>query len=230
MLKTVLKNGLKKAFRLTPYDIVKRRNEQGDFDAIDHNSLEAVNSTYSDKKFVKAYVNKAREAFYSDTKELILNAVDPSACRTVGDFGCGVGGFLERLRPEFEHTEMFGYDFSDVTLNEARSAYPRPTYEQYDIYTPPPRRHDLTICSQTLEHLLEPELALKHLIDATEANGLLLLTVPNGRTDTFKGHLQFWSPESWSSWIGRNVKCDHETMVMERGTMGSTNLAALIRP
>lgn len=230
MLPTTVKTGLKSFLKFTPYELRKRKTEEADFDPISHNSRDAVNATYSSKKFVQSYVNHARKAFYRDTKDLILEAKNPETCKVVGDIGCGIGGFLERLMPQYGHCDLYGYDFSEVTLEVAQRNYARPVYEQYDIYTPPTRQHDLTICSQTIEHLLEPELALKHLIEATTFGGLLLITVPNGRTDTFKGHIQFWSPESWEAWIRRNTECDSKTVVMASGTMGSTNLAALIYP
>jgi len=34
--------------------------------------------------------------------------------------------------------------------------------------------------------------------------GILLITVPNGRNDTFAGHINFWSPESWDVFIEEN--------------------------
>jgi len=35
--------------------------------------------------------------------------------------------------------------------------------------------------------------------------GSLLITVPNGRLDTFDGHINFWSPESWEVFIKKNT-------------------------
>ena len=34
--------------------------------------------------------------------------------------------------------------------------------------------------------------------------GILLVTVPNGRIDTFAGHINFWSPESWDIFVAEN--------------------------
>jgi hypothetical protein len=31
--------------------------------------------------------------------------------------------------------------------------------------------------------------------------GIALLTLPKGRTDTFAGHINFWSPESWTVFL-----------------------------
>ncbi|MGB7406939.1 MAG: class I SAM-dependent methyltransferase [Pontixanthobacter sp.] len=230
MATLTLRQLVKKGFAFTPYEIVRKRKVDQNFDAVAHNTLFNVDKLFGDQKFLANYNNPTRTKFHFDTKELVLDAVDPSMVQTIGDFGCGTGDFFSVLMPEFEHCELHGYDFANATLAAARIRNPRAIYHQHDLYEGADRRHDLVICSQTIEHLLEPQMALKTLIDATAPGGLLVLTVPDGRSDTFKGHLQFWSPESWASWIGRHVKAPHEIVVMANGTMGGSNLAAIIRP
>jgi hypothetical protein len=58
---------------------------------------------------------------------------------------------------------------------------------------------DTVFCCETLEHLLIPSKALKNLLNAT--NFKCVLTVPDGRTDTYPGHINFWSEESWGSFL-----------------------------
>jgi hypothetical protein len=36
--------------------------------------------------------------------------------------------------------------------------------------------------------------------------GVLVVTVPDGRNDTFLGHINFWSPESWKIFIEAQCK------------------------
>jgi hypothetical protein len=47
---------------------------------------------------------------------------------------------------------------------------------------------------ETLEHLLHPGEALRNLLEASRR---CILTVPEGRKDSFRGHINFWSLESW---------------------------------
>ena len=35
-------------------------------------------------------------------------------------------------------------------------------------------------------------------------DGVLILSVPNGRNDNFIGHINFWSPESWGIYLKEN--------------------------
>ena len=48
-----------------------------------------------------------------------------------------------------------------------------------------------------------------------------MITVPNGRIDTFEGHINFWSPESWNIFIRGNVsekEFDIETGLLDIST------------
>lgn len=64
----------------------------------------------------------------------------------------------------------------------------------------------MLFCTEVLEHLLFPDKALKNILKMIANNGTLLVTVPNGRTDTYKGHINFWSPESWKVFIETNCE------------------------
>jgi SAM-dependent methyltransferase len=228
-----MKELIKSVLAHTPYKIVRRESTRHgggpSFDAEAHNSVDNVNRLFADQTVLKRYVTAGRLRLYEGTKALMAEARTPSTCATVGDFGCGPGAFFGILSPEYDHCELFGYDFAETTLAAARTLCPRATYEEYDIYTPPPRTHDVVVASQILEHLLEPELALRHLLAATAPGGVLVLTVPDGRVDTYRGHIHFWSPESWRAWIARNVPGEHHTTSIAGGTMGGANLAAVIR-
>jgi hypothetical protein len=58
-------------------------------------------------------------------------------------------------------------------------------------------------------------------------SGVALVTVPNGRLDTFDGHINFWSPESWEVFLKQ--MCDGfsiKTGLMENDL---TNYAVITR-
>ena len=228
MIKRVAKAILAK----TPYKVVKRDvYEYGDTshgDAVTHNSLENMDRLFGDEKFLRGYLTRGRLKLHQRTKDLMIGAKPPAEVTTVADFGCGPADFFELLSPQYDHCTFYGYDFGNSTLAAAKQRYPAGVYEQYNLYDPPPRQHDVVICSQTLEHLTEPELAFRHLLQATKEGGIAIITVPDGRTDTYKGHVQFWSKESWAAWIARNAPRTHETSVIPSGTMGGANLAAII--
>ena len=82
---------------------------------------------------------------------------------------------------------------SDSALELCRKNNPRIRFEKGDLYSPRQERCDLVLCIDTLEHLEYPERAIRNLL----GNGIVCLVVPNGRQDTFEGHIHYWSPESF---------------------------------
>jgi len=60
------------------------------------------------------------------------------------------------------------------------------------------------LSKEVLEHILHPVTAFRNLLEIVMAKGILLITVPNGRYETFSGHINFWSPESWDVFISEN--------------------------
>ena len=45
---------------------------------------------------------------------------------------------------------------------------------------------------------------MKNIIEMMKKDSVCLITVPNGRTDQYEGHINFWSPESWEVFIKAN--------------------------
>ncbi|HYD04421.1 MAG TPA: class I SAM-dependent methyltransferase [Reyranella sp.] len=228
-----MKQLIKGLMEMTPYQIVRRQGpkrnySQDDYDAIAHNSMENMDKLFADDEFLAGYFNAARERLHRATLKLIEEARPAKGQGVVGDFGCGPGDFFTVMAPAYPGYSFYGYDRSEAALAAARQRYPAGQFQSFDIYTPAPRRHDITICSQTIEHLQEPEIALQTLIGATKPGGVLIITVPNGRTDTFRGHINFWSPESWQFWLKRNVSQPFKVSKIDKGTSGGANLAAMI--
>lgn len=105
----------------------------------------------------------------------IANVVSTVRARTASggsvlDLGCG-DMYLKTLLPEFQYTGV------DVDTAKA------PTAICHDLsITPYPfsdASFDTIICSEVLEHLWEPESALKELYRTLKPGGTLVLTVPN---------------------------------------------------
>ena len=166
-----------------------------------NNSREAVDAFFSDANRVGDYLTTDRIAFYDEVAELLRARISVEG-RDVADVGCGTGHLLAELREAKSRT---GYDFSTAALRIARTVCPEAHFEEHDIYDQPTRRFDIVCCCEALEHMFHPTRALGSLWDMVREDGVLLLTVPNGRRDTTLGHINFWSPESWNVFL-------HETL------------------
>jgi len=90
--------------------------------------------------------------------------------------------------------QVFGCDFSEQAISLSSSLIPEGEFFKQDIYEPIKEKYDLIVCMETLEHLLHPDRAILNLADAAPT---VVLTVPEGRKDSFRGHLNFWSKESF---------------------------------
>lgn len=85
-------------------------------------------------------------------------------------------------------------------------------------------KYDVITCTETIEHLTEPEAAVRSLLRSLSSKGVLVLTVPDGRIDHYKNHINFWSPESWKIFANKLSQGAFDVTV---GTVQHPTVAAL---
>ena len=102
---------------------------------------------------------------------------------TVLDVGCGNGIISRGIGRE--GFNVFGIDISDKAIEKARSLtnMPNVRFEQISAeqLVADGKRYDAVICSEVLEHLNQPEKLLQVLYQSLTDNGILIVTVPNGK-------------------------------------------------
>lgn len=170
---------------------------------------EKYNDVWRDARFMGQY-RQGHQAFYDDLLLRMLKEGVLQPATNVIDVGCGPGFFLETLAQRGLGTVLSGCDFSENAVQAAVRNCPEATFFVHDIYEPLDRQYDLLFCTETLEHLLYPARALRQLLAASR---VAVVTVPDGRNDSYIGHINFWSPESWGVFCqeganGRLVKTD----------------------
>jgi SAM-dependent methyltransferase len=102
-------------------------------------------------------------------------------CTHILDIGCGSGHKLAKLHPEFS---VIGVDFG-VNIDSCRSRYPFGQWLSHDLEKPhgdllPPEilKRTLVVCSDVIEHLVDPTgllLTLQHCLEHAPA---VILTTP----------------------------------------------------
>lgn len=99
---------------------------------------------------------------------------------TTLEAGCGNGVGTAILQHAYEpHEKMvIGTDVSPSNVAFASALYPWVDFQVWDILKPSPIKCWNVVCVETLEHVADPLLALKNLIDA--AGMQLLISTPNG--------------------------------------------------
>lgn len=176
---------------------------------IEANSSKSWSDLFNSPKFLRDYVAHGRLDFYDEVASLIKQQTEDASIQKIIDIGCGTGHLLGKLHEKFPDSDFYGADFTQDGLTVAQKIFPKAKYIFYDIYEEKKEwesQFDIVICTEVLEHLLHPAKALKNLISFIKPNGgMLIICVPDGRKDTYSGHIQFWSPESWEVFIDSNL-------------------------
>lgn len=99
------------------------------------------------------------------------------------DVGCGKGELLAEIAARYPGSERYGVDLSTARLREAaeRSGL-RVTLVEADIQKVlpfPGAFFDRIFCTETLEHLKDPERCLREIGRILKADGRAILTLPN---------------------------------------------------
>lgn len=130
--------------------------------------------------------------------------------QNVLEVGCGYSGLVERFLDDgFNYT---GLDISNYITEELSQKYPHVTFVQHDIQLPLPweNKFDLILGLEVLEHVGNPEAALKNLTGALTNGGVLIASVPNPEsripfTDFRRDptHVSVLGQDAWVSLFGQ---------------------------
>lgn len=193
--------------------------------AIEFNSPEQAEEQWSKIGNVKKFFSSSVESFNQEIIRILEQKNIDLRNKKIADIGCGTGQLLKLIAINYNPSHCVGMDFSMSAIKIAQKIYPEAIYKQHNIYNPIHDKFYLITCTEVLEHLLDPEIALRNLLDALEESGWLFITVPDGRKDYFEGHINFWSPESWEHFIMKNS----DNCRFECGKIGRQNLYALLQ-
>lgn len=129
------------------------------------------------------------KGFKNDISEL-MNVAGKKFCQ-ICETGCGEGEISSFIKEMYQNAEIDAFDISERVIAEANERIPGINFYTGNIYTMEVRkpgenekhilnkgRYDLVICSEVLEHLEDPEQALKNIKELCNENGFILLSVP----------------------------------------------------
>jgi len=172
--------------------------------AIEMNEVEVVNRAWSDPKVSHSFKSKPVLRRYQDTLDILEEHAIQLSGRSVVDVGCGNGMLLKILSENYNISSQTGMEYAEAALQLAKSVNPESRYVVHDINFPFKEQYDAVFCTEVLEHILHPVQAFRNILEMVREGGILFITVPNGRVDTYSGHINFWSPESWEVFISEN--------------------------
>lgn len=194
-------------------------------------------SPLSNTRDLRAYLSDARIAFYNGLVDVCEAEGVELSGRRVADIGTGMGYLLRVIGHRYPAAELHGYDTFTEMLDLARMLCPDAVFESESLFSVA-SRFDVVFCTEVLEHMVDPEEALRQLAERVQPSGTLVLTVPDGRRDrgpakalredgtAYWGHVNFWSPESWPLFLRRRLP---EARAIDVGRLVTHKSYAVIR-
>ena len=209
----MIKRIIKKLINARGYSLIKissKNTYSADEDSsyvvvspLKHNSKENMNRYFSNSDNLEKYVN-GRQEFYQKLATKIIGTNSVISKLKICDVGCGPGDLINIIGSKTNDSELFGFDHSEKLIQISEKRFPQIIFKQFDLfedYNSFKSEFDIVICSEVVEHLIGPKTAVKNLLHMVKSSGFLVLSVPEGRKDSYQGHINFWSPESWNQFI-----------------------------
>lgn len=200
-----MKRIIKILLRKIGYEI-RPLNLNGAADSIEYNTPEGTDKFYGNPKLAQDYIKNNVPIHIRNLEVLLHKKRLDFNNKKIIDVGCGTGHCLKRLKAIYANSSLTGIEISDEALQIAQSTAQDILIVKADILKLSiTDKYDLVLCQQVLEHIPDVEVAIFKLWKLVAENGYLIITVPDGRLDSFAGHIHFWSKESFLLLLRKNL-------------------------
>ena len=153
--------------------------------------------------------NNIYQNFGKNLSNFLEKELPVKTFNSILDMGCGSGDVTYALLSAFKCKKLYAFDFSESSveisqerLKSLHIPFECRTQNIYELEG----EFDFILCTEVIEHLELPGLAIQKLLASLSKNGYLVITVPDGRMDRSPGHINFWSQESFETFIKAHVK------------------------
>lgn len=165
--------------------------------AVVDNTQKSFDEFWSDDALTSGYLEVGRQAFFRE----VLSACQPYLHGRVADIGCGSGYVVRALMSSQTITGIYGVDFSAASTKRCRAEVPNGHFVTGDIYrlAYADGVFESVICMETLEHLEQPDHAIRELFRVCKKGGHIIITIPNGALDDYVGHVNFWTQQEFQA-------------------------------
>jgi 2-polyprenyl-3-methyl-5-hydroxy-6-metoxy-1,4-benzoquinol methylase len=105
----------------------------------------------------------------------------PNTCRVLLDVGCGSGGFGRLLRSHRPDMELWAVEPDLASVRAAGDGFDHVIHSEFPTDLLPNARFDVVMFADVLEHMVEPENALRATVKALAQGGIVVASIPNVR-------------------------------------------------
>jgi len=165
--------------------------------------------------------NPISRFFLNNFKSLLLEQIKQLHPESILDVGAGEGFTLEAIRLQKIAKKIEGIEYTDEAIALGKKLHPQVTIKKGNIYELPykPNSFDMVLCTEVLEHLENPEQALKELKRVSKK--YLILSVPNEPLFTIQRiirgknimklgahpeHIQHWSSGNFEKFVSSQLE------------------------
>jgi ubiquinone/menaquinone biosynthesis C-methylase UbiE len=164
--------------------------------------------------------NPISRFFLNNFAQVLLAEIKKINPSSVLDVGAGEGFTLEMIRKNNICKQLEGIEYVDEAIVLGKKLHPKVKIKKGDIYALPYKDNsfDLIICTEVLEHLEDPDKALRELKRVSRK--YVLLSVPNEPFFTFQRlirgknilhfgahpeHIQHWSTGAFQKVVAKQL-------------------------
>ena len=194
----------KNRYKLTPLPGVGLRTDYAVGWLTEANTPEAYDQLWGNDEVVNRYTQEDNGIRVTLCNEIIEAS---SACISPGsqvvDIGCGSGDLLASLNERVADLQLAGCDFSPAAIQRVKARLSGAFTTHVIDRTLPYADHsfDVVYCTDVLEHLEYPAEIVGELVRICRPGGQVIMVVPDGTADDFFGHLWFWTPHSFPTFL-----------------------------
>ncbi len=181
------------------YILTKRQDIQYDIVMDFDNSVVTYNHIWDSSDFMDIYLHEGRIRFFKSICGEILGLINLNSAIDIIDVGVGPGVFIKLLFDILSEKKcnfsITGIDNSNSSIKKCQELIPTGYFKLDDIFNISygDEKFDLVICTEVLEHIQFVKKAIDELYRICRPNGHVIITVPNGKYDSWIGHINFWS-------------------------------------
>lgn len=132
--------------------------------------------------YEKGKKNNILQWYWHSRKWANLDKLSEKEPLNILDVGCSSGHILNKFGLKFPKAELTGVDISQFFINFAKKRYPKINFSLADAHKLPFEKNsfDLVICTETLEHVVDPQKVLKEIKRVLRPSGYGLISMDTG--------------------------------------------------